>query len=62
MEVIKHTELDENILVKIPGERGANYYFLLVGNMYMSPESKSTVKYTRYKEEVQINYSTCTEA
>ena len=42
IEVIKDTKFDESMWTRVPGERGAKYVFL--GNIYMLPESKSTVK------------------
>ncbi|MEO9966262.1 MAG: hypothetical protein ABJF11_10765 [Reichenbachiella sp.] len=38
VEVIKAYQ----VWIKVPGERGAKYYFL--GNIYMPPESKNTIK------------------
>ena len=40
--MIKDSKFDENIWSKKPGERGAKDYFL--GNIYMPPESKKTIK------------------
>ena len=31
VEVIKDTKFDESVWIKVPGERGANFYFLLRG-------------------------------
>ena len=42
IEVISDTKFDESIWLRVPGERGAKDFFL--GNIYMPPESKSTVK------------------
>ena len=39
MEVIGDTKFDENIWIRVPGQRGTNDFF--VGNIYMPPESKS---------------------
>ena len=47
VEVIKDTKFDESIWIRVPGERGAKYFSL--GNIYMPPESKSTVKEIRRK-------------
>ena len=41
IEVMKDTKFDENIWLRVPGERGTKDIF--VGNIYMPPESKSTV-------------------
>ena len=41
IEVVKDTNFDERIWIKIPGERGAQYYFL--GNIYMNSESKNMI-------------------
>ena len=42
IEAIKDTKFDESIWIRVPGERGAKYFFS--GDIYMPPESKSTVK------------------
>ena len=42
MDVVKDTKFDESIWVRVPGERGANFFCL--ANIYMPPESKGTVK------------------
>ena len=42
IEVIEDVKYDENIWTRVPGERGAKHLFL--GNIYMPPQSKSTVK------------------
>ena len=47
IEVIKDTKFDESRWIDIPGERGAKCYFL--GNIYMPPESKNTMKYIQRK-------------
>ena len=47
IEVTKYTKFDENIWIKIPGERGAKCYFLV--NLYMPPESKNTITYLQRK-------------
>jgi len=41
IEVMKDTTFDESIWLRVPGERGTKDFF--VGNIYMPPESKSTV-------------------
>ena len=43
--MIEDTKFDERIWIKIPGERGAKYYF--AGNIDVPPESTNTMKYTR---------------
>ena len=40
--MVKDAKFDESILITVPGERGAKYCVL--GNIYVPPESKSTVK------------------
>ena len=50
IEVIRGTNFDEKtylVRIKIPGGRGEKYNFL--DNIYMPPESKSTVKDIRRK-------------
>ena len=41
LEVVKDTNFDESIWIRVQGERGAKSFF--IGNVYMPPESKSTV-------------------
>ena len=42
VEVIDDTKFDENIWIRVPGERGKRDIF--VGNVHVPPESKSRVK------------------
>ena len=57
IEVMKDTKFDASTWIKIPGERGAKYY--LLGNIYMPPESKNTIKYIQRK--ARRSSSRCTE-
>ena len=47
IEVIEDRKCDKSIWLRVAGEKGAKYFF--VGNIYMPPESKSTVKETQKK-------------
>ena len=53
IEVIEDTKFDESIWLRVPGERRVKYFFL--GNMYMPPESMSTVKEMQKFREISVD-------